>query len=84
MEVSTQSEVYDIGQILSFQNALNLSDHQKGLILNKHFHPLNNQMKYLQKVLHGYNTLKNKITYEIILFIVKQKTRFTAFTAHYF
>ena len=55
MEVSTQSEVYDIGQILSFQNALNLSDHQKGLILNKHFHPLHNQMKYLQKVLHGYN-----------------------------
>ena len=28
-EASTESEVYDIGQILSSQNASNLSDHQK-------------------------------------------------------
>ena len=50
-EVSTESEVYDIDQILSFQNESNLSDYQKYLILNKHFRPLNDQMKYLQ-VLH--------------------------------
>ena len=48
-EVSTEPELYDIGQISSSKNASNLSDHQKYLIfLNKHFHPL----KYPQKVLH--------------------------------
>ena len=55
--VSTESGVYNVGQILSSQNASNLSDHQKYLVLNKHFRPLNDQMKYPQKVLHGCNRI---------------------------
>ena len=83
-EVSTESEVYDIGQILSSQNASNLTVHQKYLILNKHLRLLNNQIKYPQKVYMGVTEVTNRITYQTILFIIKQKTRFTAFTAHYF
>ena len=54
-EFLTETEVCDIDQMLSLQNALNLSDHQKYLILNKHFPPLNDRIEYPHKVIHGCN-----------------------------
>ena len=61
MEVSTKPEVYDIDQILSSQNASNLSDHQKYLTLNKQCRSLNEKMLYM-----GVTEAANPITNQTI------------------